>query len=84
VLAFAVGSAVLVWLVINGFRVYVYSKNLDVDDKIVPSREGGGYDYSSPMVASERDYILYPPWDENSFGGFPISDYDYLYSDNYK
>lgn len=85
VLSFAVGAATLVWLVVNGFRVYVYSKNLDVDDKIVTSLFSAGYDYSNQNEASERETIVNGVLlDDETYGAQRLSGYDFLYTDNYK
>ena len=68
VVSFALGTGILFWLVVNGFRVYAYSKDLDVDDKIVRTRLSAGYDYSAPVAASETEAIIYSGFDDDIYG----------------
>ena len=54
----ALGAGITLWLFVNGARVYAYSRNLDVEDDIVRTYEGAGYDYESVNGYSEQQEII--------------------------
>ena len=84
VLNIALGAGIVVWLFVNAVRVYDYSKNLDVEDEIVPTYEDGGYDYASPSGSSLRTDVVNGYDDGPMVGRLGLSAYDMYMSDNYK
>ena len=51
---FVVGAAVLCWLIVNGIRVYVHSRNLSVADKVIQTLSS----YDASGCPTFRDEIL--------------------------
>lgn len=87
VVSFTLGSAILLWLAINGFRCYSYSAGLDAGDKVAKTFALAGYDLSPAVDITDpdeyrKDYIVNSGLETSA--NMRISDYDYLYSDNYK
>lgn len=84
--SFGISSAILLWLVVNGFRVYAYSTTIDenwYDDRLVRNRFSSNYDYSNEQY-DKMEEIIYSGFTDEGWGGEPISRFDYLFSDNYK
>jgi hypothetical protein len=83
VLNIALGAGITLWLFVNGARVYAYSRNLDVEDDIVRTYEGAGYDYESMNGYSEQQEIIQGD-SERLVGRMELSRYDAYESDNYE
>ena len=56
---------------------------LDVKDKVVHTRSAAGHDYSLAR-ASPASQVSFGGFTDQGFGRDRVSDYDFLWSDNYK
>lgn len=79
----ALGAGITLWLFVNGARVYAYSRNLDVEDDVVKTYEGAGYDYESVNSYSEQQEIIQGE-SERLVGRMEVSRYDAYKSDKYE